>query len=111
MVVNWERFVKDGTPCPVVFKLDEIDAAIKLCQVLASTEENERMLRNHVGYGPETWIPVADYEKAMASGQEMKQKMFEVYSEDEVVTEDKRALIAASWPLDDMDEVELEEYT
>lgn len=55
-------------------------------------------------------MPVANYEKAMASGREMKQKMLEVYLQDEVMTEDKRALIAACWPLDGMNEVELEEY-
>lgn len=110
MVVNWEGFSKDGTPCPVVLTPDEIDAAIKLCRELESAEENERTLRNLVGYGPETWVPAAKYEKAMASGQEMKQKMLEVYSEDQLITDDKRALIFACWPLDDMDEVELEEY-
>ena len=110
MVVNWERFAKDGTPCPVVFTPDEIDAAEKLCQALESAEENERTLINYVGYGPEIWVRVANYEKDMASGQELKQKMLEVYSEEEVMTEDKRALIAACWPLDDMDEVESEEY-
>lgn len=110
MVVDWEGFSKDGTPCPVVFTPNEIDAAIKLCQALESAEKNERSLRNYVGYGPETWLPVANYERAMASGQEMKQKMLEAYSEDEEMTEDKRALIAECWPLDNTNEVELEEY-
>jgi hypothetical protein len=110
MVVGWERFVKDGTPCPLVFTPDEIDAAVKLGKELEIAEENERTLRNLVGYGPETWVPVAEYEKAMATGQAMKQKMLEVYSEDEVMTDEKRALIVACWPLEDMDEVEFEEY-
>ena len=111
MVVEWESFVQDGTPCPVVFTEDEIAAAITLYRALANAEENERILRNYVGYGPETWVPVADYEKAMASGQEIKRKTLEAYSEDEVTTEDERALIAGSWPLNDMDELELKEYT
>ena len=110
MVDNWERFAKDDRPCPVVFTPDEVDAAMKLDKALESAEKNERTLENHVGYGPETWVPVANYEKALASGQEMKQKMLELYSEDEAMTEDKCALIAACWPLNDMDEVELYEY-
>ena len=41
----------------------------------------------------------------------MKQKMLEeYYSEDEVMIEDRRAYIANCWPLDDMDEKELDEY-
>ena len=89
---------------------DEIYAANKLCQALESAEENERNLRNYVGYGPETWLSVDNYEKAMASGKEMKQKMLEEYSKDEVMTEDMLAYIAKCWPLDDMDERELDEY-
>ena len=45
----------------------------------------------------------------MASGQEMKRKTLEVYSKDEGMTEDGLTVIKANWPLDDMDEVELEE--
>ena len=48
--------------------------------------------------------------EAMASGQEMKQKMLEVYSGDEGMTDDKRALIVPCWPLEDMDKAEFEEY-
>jgi len=36
--------------------------------------------------------------------------MLDVYSEDEGMTDDKRALIVACWPLEDIDEVEFEEY-
>jgi hypothetical protein len=110
MVVGWERFAKDDAPCPVVFTPDEIDAAVKLGKELEAADENERTLRNLVGYGPETWVPAAEYEKAMATGQAMKQKMLEVDSEDEMMTDEKRALIVACWPLEDMDEVEFEEY-
>ena len=41
IVLDRERFSKDGAPCPVVFTPNEIDAAIKLCQALESAEENE----------------------------------------------------------------------
>ena len=58
MVMDWESFAKDGTPCLVVFSKDEKAAVIKLYRALADAEENERALRNHVGYGPETWVPV-----------------------------------------------------
>ena len=55
-------------------------------------------------------MSVDNYEKAMASGKEMKQKMLEEYSVDEVVTEERRTYLAECWPLDDMDEEELEEH-
>lgn len=111
MVVGWDRFAKGGsTPCPVVIMLDEIDAAVKLGEELEIADENERMVRKYVGYGPETWVPAARYEKAVASGEEMKQKMLEVYSEDGGITDEKRALMMACWPLEAMDEVEFEEY-
>ena len=106
------EFAKDGsTPCPVVITPDEIYAANKLCQALESAEENERRLRIHVGYEPETWMSVDKYEKAMVSGKEMKQMMLEEYSsENEVMTEDRRAYIVKCWALDDMDEKELDKY-
>lgn len=111
MVLDWERFAKDGSmPCPVVFTQDEMDAAFKLCQALESADENERNLRNYVGYGPETWVSVDNYEKAMASGEEIKQKMLEEYSGDVKMTEERRSYIAKCWPLDNMDEEELDEY-
>lgn len=49
--------------------MSRIDAAVQLGEELEITEEMERMLRSYVGYGPETWVPAAQYEKVMASGQ------------------------------------------
>ena len=34
MVVGWDRFAKDDTPCPVMIMPDKIDAAVKLGQKL-----------------------------------------------------------------------------
>ena len=68
MVVGWERFAKDGTQCPVVITPTELDAAVKLGEELEIAEGNGRMLKSHVRYGPDTWVPAAQYEKAMASG-------------------------------------------
>ena len=93
MVVGWDRFAKDDTPCPVVIMPDEIDAAVKLGKELEVADENKRMLRNYVGYRPETHVPTTQYEKAMASSQGMKQEMLEVYSEDKEMMDDKRSLI------------------
>ena len=62
-----------------------------------------------IDYGPKTWVPAAQSEKAMASGQEMKYKTLEVCSEDEVMKDEKQALIVACWRLEDMNEAEFEE--
>ena len=64
MVVGWDRFAKDDTPCPVVITPDEIDAAVKRGKELEVADENKRMLRNYVGYGPETHVPTIQYEKS-----------------------------------------------
>ena len=77
---------------------------------LEMADENKRMVRNYDGYGPETWVPAAEYEKAMASGPEMKQKMLGVYLEDKEMADEKRALVVACWPPAGMDEAEFEEY-
>lgn len=110
MVSGWESFAKDGTPCPVVFTEDEIDAAEKLYQVLANAEIAERKLREIVGYGEETWVHAAHYEDAKAFGQEMKRRTLEACAKDAETTKEEYAAIEANWPLDDMDEEELEEY-
>ncbi|KAL5486270.1 hypothetical protein ACEPAI_7316 [Sanghuangporus weigelae] len=110
MVCGWASFAKDGTPCPVVFTEDEKAAAVQLYQALANAEMGERMLMDRVGYAEETWVPVAHYEKAKAFGQQMKQMTLKACAEDEEATEETYAVIETNWPLDDMDEEELEEY-
>ena len=110
MVFNWASFVKDGTPCPIVFTEDEVDAAQTLYQALENAERGERMLREAVGCGEETWIPAAHYEEAKAIGQELKRRTLQACAEDEETTEKEYAVIEANWPLDDMSEEELAEY-
>jgi len=110
MVLSWARFAKDDTTCPVVFTEDEKAAAEKLYQALMKAEMGERTLRDNVGYGEETWVPVAHYEEAKAFGQEMKRRTLKACAEDEETTEETYAVIEANSPLDDLDEEELEEY-
>ncbi|KAG6883379.1 hypothetical protein C0992_008860 [Termitomyces sp. T32_za158] len=109
-VFGWEKFAKDNAPCPVVFTEDEIVMAVKLYRALAGAEKNERLMRDFVGYGEETWVPAAHYEKAKARAQELKRVTLEAGAQDEELTEEAYAAIEAHWPLDDMDEEELEEY-
>jgi len=52
----------------------------------------------------------AHYEAARASGQEVKRRTLKACAEDEEMTKEVYAVIEANWPLDDMDEEELEEY-
>lgn len=106
MVVGWADFSKDDTPCPVVFTEDEKAAAEKLYEAVAETEVNERMLRDIVGYGGETWVPAAHYEEAKAHAQEVKRTALKRCAEDKETC----AEIEANWPLDDIDEEVLEEY-
>ena len=110
LVLGWEDFATDGTPCPVVFTEEEIVAAESLYQALANAERGERWLRENVGYGEETWVLATHYEAAKALGQEVKRRTLEACAKDEETTKEEYAVIEANWPLDDMDEEELEEY-
>ncbi|KAG6828215.1 hypothetical protein H0H87_002697 [Tephrocybe sp. NHM501043] len=110
LVLGWEDFVTDGTPCPVVFTEEEVDAAAKLSQDLENAERGDSLLKGNVGYGEETWVPAAHYEVAKAFGLEVKRKILEACAENEEITKEEYAVIEANWPLDDMDEDELEEY-
>lgn len=110
MVSGWESFAKDGTPCPVVFTEDEKAAAERLYQALAIADNGERLLRENVGYGEETWVPATHYKDARAFGQEIKRRTLKACAEDKETTEEAYAVIEANWPLDDMEEEELEEY-
>jgi hypothetical protein len=110
MMSGWASFAKDGTPCPVVFTEEEEVAAENLYQALSNAERGERMLRDNVGYGDETWVPIAQYEDAKALGQELKRRTLEALAEDEETTKEMYAAVEANWPLDDVDEEELEEY-
>lgn len=55
-------------------------------------------------------MPATHYEEAKALGQEMKRMTLEECVKDEETTKEAYAAIEANWPLDDMDEKELEEY-
>lgn len=110
MVSDWTSFAKDGTPRPVVFTEDEKVAAEELYQALTNADKSESRLRDIVGYGEDTWVPAAHYEEAKAFGQEMKRRTMEACAEDEEMTKEHYALIEANWPLDDVNEEELEEY-
>ncbi|KAK7695260.1 hypothetical protein QCA50_002450 [Cerrena zonata] len=110
LVLDWEDFATDGTPCPVVFTEEEIAAAEKLYKALADVDRNDRWLRENVGYGGETWVPAAHYEAAKAFGEEMKRRILKACAEDEETTKEAYAVAEANWPLDDMNEEELEEY-
>ncbi|KAJ2913700.1 hypothetical protein MD484_g6711, partial [Candolleomyces efflorescens] len=110
LACNWEAFATDGTPCPVDFTEAEIEKALKLYQDLAKAERGKRQLMANVGYADETWVPVGDYEAAKAFGQELKRMTLKASAEDKETTEEEYALIEANWPLDDMDEDELNEY-
>jgi hypothetical protein len=110
MVSGWASFATDGVPCPVVFTEAEEVAAENLYQALSNAERGERILKNHVGYGDETWVPVAHYEDAKALSQEWKQRTLEALAEDEETTKEMYAAAEANWPLDDVDGGELEEY-
>ncbi|KAK7000463.1 hypothetical protein R3P38DRAFT_3058481 [Favolaschia claudopus] len=110
LVCNWVVFATDGTPCPVDFTEEEIEKALKLYQALANAEMGERQLMARIDYADETWVPFADYEAAKAFGQELKRVTLKASAADEETTEEDYALIEANWPLDNMEEDELNEY-
>ncbi|KAF9065848.1 kinase-like domain-containing protein [Rhodocollybia butyracea] len=99
MMLDWEDIAKDGTPCPVLFTEDEILAAEKLYQALAKAEINEKRLRDLVGYGDETWVPIAQYEEAKAFGQEIKQLTLKACKEDAETTAEVYAAVEAKLAL------------
>ena len=110
LVLDWEQFATGGTPCPVVFTEEEIAAAEKLYQNVANAERSWRQLKQVVGCGEDTWVPAARYEVARAMSQELKQRTLEACADDEDLPKETYSVIEANWPLDDMDEEELEEY-
>ncbi|KAJ7097742.1 kinase-like domain-containing protein [Mycena belliarum] len=110
LVLNWEIFATDGTPCPVAFTKEEIVTADKLDQGLAIADRSDRWLREYVGCGVDTWVLATNYERAKALGEDVKRVTLEASANDEETTEEDHAIIVANWPLDDMDEAEIEEY-
>lgn len=110
LVANWDVLSKDNTPCPVVIPEDEVAAAEKLYQALMESDDSARLFKDTIGYGDETWVPAADYERAKAMARELKRTTLSACAEDEEITEELYAKMEANWPLDDVDEEELEEY-
>jgi hypothetical protein len=93
-----------------MFTEDEKTAAERLYRALAGLQKNKRMLRDYVGYAEETWEPITHYEKAKVFCREIKQMILEAGAQGEEMTEEAYTAIGAKWPLDEMDEEELEEY-
>ncbi|KAJ7066478.1 kinase-like domain-containing protein [Mycena amicta] len=110
MLFGWASFAKDSTQCPVVFTEDEKAAAEKPIEELSSADMNESTLKDKLGFGSDTWVPVAHYEEVKAVIDELKQMTLETLAGDDETTEEVYVMIKANWPYDDMDEKELEEY-
>lgn len=93
MAIGWADFSKDDTPCPIAFTEDEKAAAERPYQAVVNAEVNERMPRDIVGYGGETWVPVPHYEEITALAQEVKRTTLKTCAEDEEQTEETYAEI------------------
>ncbi|KAL0959421.1 hypothetical protein HGRIS_014666 [Hohenbuehelia grisea] len=110
LVAGWENIVTDDTPCPVMFTVEEADAAEKLYQALMDAERVQMSLRAFIGYGDETWVPAAHYETAKDFSRELKLRALQACADDKETTDEEFVRVEANWPFDDMDEKELEEY-
>jgi hypothetical protein len=96
---KWEELTGGGVPCPLEFDAKDLDETAVLDQELSKATMGFEFLQSMHGVGEEGWVPVEDYEGAVAFFKECK--------EDALVgaqSAKERDEIMAHWPWDDMDE-------
>ncbi|KAJ7641305.1 hypothetical protein FB45DRAFT_976157 [Roridomyces roridus] len=109
LVLMVRQYWSQGAECPVTFTEAEELAANERYGELAACVEQERVLRNLVGCGEDTWVPANRYEEAKALSEELKQNLIEFLVESEESDEaiaTTRAAIKELWIFDNIDEDE-----
>ncbi|TFK86561.1 protein kinase subdomain-containing protein PKL/CAK/Fmp29 [Polyporus arcularius HHB13444] len=96
---KWETLTGGGLPCPIGLDPDDVRETMKLNAELRELDEYLEVVRDKIGVGPDGWMPAEHYEEAMARSKQLKELGLAAFDDDE-----ERALVAAHWPFDDMDE-------
>ncbi|KAL0957017.1 hypothetical protein HGRIS_003118 [Hohenbuehelia grisea] len=96
---NWESVAGEGPPCPIVFDNHDVRKTMELDVKLREMDECLEEFRSAIGVGPEDWVPVEHYEEALSRSEHIK-----VHGLAEIEDEQDRAMVAAHWAFDDMDE-------
>ena len=96
---EWEELTGGGVPCPLEFDAKDLDETAVLDRELSEATRGFEFLQSQGGVGEEGWVPVEDYEGAVAFFKECKEKGL---ARAEAAQE--REEIEAHWPWDDMDE-------
>lgn len=100
---DWEALTEGTSPCPVVFDTEDVRETRKLDVDLQEMDEIMEKLEDHIGFGPDGWVPIEHYEEVMTLCRQLKKDALA-----EAELEKERAEIETHWPLDDMNE---EEYS
>ncbi|KAG6850737.1 hypothetical protein H0H93_009360 [Arthromyces matolae] len=96
---NWEELTGGGEPCPFKFNAQDLTETAVLNQELSKATRGFEFLQSMGGIGEEGWVPVQDYEGAVAFLKKCKE---EALSGAQSVNE--REEIMVHWPWDDMHE-------
>ncbi|KAI0369468.1 hypothetical protein BV20DRAFT_1053278 [Pilatotrama ljubarskyi] len=96
---NWETLVGEGVPCPIALEPDDVGETKKLDAEVREVDSLVEVLRDNIGVGPDDGVPAEHYEEAMVRNRKLKEVGLAAAD-----NEEERALLAAHWPFDDMDE-------
>ncbi|KAL0957922.1 hypothetical protein HGRIS_000103 [Hohenbuehelia grisea] len=96
---NWESVAGEGIPCPIAFDQDDVRKTMELDVKLREMDECIEEFRDAIGVGPEDWVPAEHYEEALARSAHIQE-----HGLAEIEDEEERAMVAAHWAFDDMDE-------
>ena len=91
---NWKKLMGGGPPCPVVFDPGDVHETMKLDEEQKEADELVEVCQNTISFGPEGWVPVEHYKKAMALSKKLEEDGLVVAE-----LEEEKAWIAAHWPL------------
>ena len=96
---KWEEFTGGGVPCPLEFDAEDLRETAVLNKELSQASRGFEFLQSMCGVGEEGWVPIEDYEFAVAFLKERKEQALAGAKSME-----EREEIMAHWPWDDMDE-------
>ena len=96
---KWDQLTGGDAPCPIAFDAEDIRKTMDLDVSVTSAGWNMQHCQGIIGCGSEGWVPIEDYEDAMARSQRLKERTFACD-----MSEKERIETEENWPFDDMDE-------
>ncbi|KAF2673621.1 hypothetical protein BT63DRAFT_467179 [Microthyrium microscopicum] len=96
---NWDTLTAESTEtasnCPISFTDEEAARILRINAAQDDVDEKISLLRDGIGSGEDGWVPIENYDRAVAENQRLKEELLKDVSNEE------RRLSLQHWPFDE----------